>query len=43
MDDVLLRCVGEELRTRFDIGHATFQLEEGDDDQPCVLAPDHVV
>jgi cobalt-zinc-cadmium efflux system protein len=42
-DDALLRRVCDELRDRFGIGHATFQLEDGYGDQPCGLAPDHVV
>jgi cobalt-zinc-cadmium efflux system protein len=42
-DDALLRRACDELRTCFGIGHATFQLEDGNGDQPCELAPDHVV
>jgi cobalt-zinc-cadmium efflux system protein len=42
-DDALLRRACDELRDRFGIGHATFQLEDGNGDQPCGLAPDHVV
>jgi cobalt-zinc-cadmium efflux system protein len=31
------------LRQRFGIGHATIQVETGDERHPCALAPDHVV
>lgn len=39
-DDALLERVGSELRKRFGIGHATFQVENG---APCALAPLDVV
>jgi cobalt-zinc-cadmium efflux system protein len=42
LDDALLRSVCEELRTRFSIHHATFQVEGGDE-TPCELAQDGVV
>ena len=42
-DDALLRQACVELRARFGVGHATFQVEEGDPDQPCALAPEHVI
>jgi cobalt-zinc-cadmium efflux system protein len=42
LDDALLRGVCEELRTRFSIHHATFQVEGGDE-TPCELAQDGVV
>jgi cobalt-zinc-cadmium efflux system protein len=31
------------LRERFGVGHATIQVETGDELHPCPLAPDHVV
>jgi cobalt-zinc-cadmium efflux system protein len=40
-DDVLLQEVCAELKRRFAIGHATFQIEEGG--AVCILEPDHVV
>jgi cobalt-zinc-cadmium efflux system protein len=40
LDDGLLAEVGEELKRRFAIQHATLQVEDGGGDQPCVLA-DH--
>jgi cobalt-zinc-cadmium efflux system protein len=39
-DDGLLSRASDELRTRFSIGHATFQIEDG---AACALAPAHVV
>ena len=42
-DDALLRRTCDELRDRFGVGHATFQVEEGDPAQPFALAPEHVV
>jgi len=42
-DDALLRRVCDELRDRFGVGHATFQVEEGDPAQPCALAREHVI
>ena len=41
--DRFIAQVSDELSRRFDIGHATIQLEIGDAQHPCVLAPDHVV
>jgi len=42
-DDALLRQACDELRDRFGVGHATFQVEDGDPAQPCALAPEHVI
>ena len=42
-DDALLHRVSNELRYRFGVGHATFQIEDGNPAQPCVLAPEHVI
>jgi cobalt-zinc-cadmium efflux system protein len=42
-DDALLHEAAEQLRRRFQIGHATLQVETGDPAYPCRLAPDHVV
>ena len=42
-DDALLRRTCDELRDRFGVGHATFQVEDGDPAQPCALAPEHVI
>ena len=36
-DDALLRRIAEDLRRRYGIGHATFQIEHGQDG-PCALA-----
>jgi cobalt-zinc-cadmium efflux system protein len=41
--DHLMAQVADELRERFGIGHATIQVETGDERHPCALAPDHVV
>ena len=35
--------LGNELRERFGIGHATIQVETGDELHPCPLAPEDVV
>lgn len=35
--------VSRELRERYAVGHATIQVETGDELHPCPLAPDHVV
>jgi cobalt-zinc-cadmium efflux system protein len=43
LDDTLLRRVSEELRRRFDVHHATIQIEHGLDGEPCALAPLDVV
>lgn len=41
--DHLIAQIADELRERFGIGHATIQVETGDERHPCALAPDHVV
>ena len=41
--DRFIAEVADELRERFGIGHATIQVETGDELHPCALAPDHVV
>ena len=41
--DHFIAQVANELRQRFGVGHATIQLEIGDKQHPCALAPDHVV
>jgi cobalt-zinc-cadmium efflux system protein len=41
--DSFLAVVGAELQERFDIDHTTIQLELGDPDHPCILAPAHSV
>ncbi len=41
--DHLTAQIADELRERFGIGHATMQVEAGDERHPCALAPDHVV
>ncbi|HTH96765.1 MAG TPA: cation diffusion facilitator family transporter [Stellaceae bacterium] len=43
LDDALIATICHELRERFGIGHATFQIEQGDAHNPCALAPAHVV
>ncbi len=43
LDDGLLAAVQAELHVRFDIDHATIQLECGDPAYPCVLAPAQVI
>jgi cobalt-zinc-cadmium efflux system protein len=43
LDDALIAEATRELSRRFGIGHATFQLEQGDLRNPCVLAPAHVI
>lgn len=42
-DDALMMRVCHELSERFRIGHATLQLENGDREHPCRLAPAEVV
>ena len=42
-DDGWLADVGETLRSRFGIPHATLQIENGDGLQACRLAPEDVV
>jgi len=41
--DVFLAEIARELHDRFDIEHPTIQVETGDPQYPCSLAPDHVV
>ena len=41
--DHFIAAVARELQQRFGIGHATVQVETGDQHHPCALAPDHVV
>ncbi len=41
--DRYIARIGEELRQRYGLGHATIQVETGDGAEPCALAPDHVV
>jgi cobalt-zinc-cadmium efflux system protein len=43
LDDHLLHDVCHELDHRFGISHATLQIEAGDTEHACRLAPDHVV
>jgi cobalt-zinc-cadmium efflux system protein len=41
--DHVIAQISSELRERFGVGHATIQIETGDELHPCPLAPDHVV
>jgi cobalt-zinc-cadmium efflux system protein len=41
--DRFIAQISRELRERFGVGHATIQVETGDELHPCPLAPDHVV
>jgi len=43
LDDHLLHDVCHELDHRFGISHVTLQIEAGDTEHACRLAPDHVV
>jgi len=43
IDDALLAQACHELSERFRIGHATLQIEAGDGEHPCRLAPAEVV
>ena len=43
VDDDWLADISEDLRDRFQIGHATIQIENGSSKAPCRLAPDDVV
>lgn len=43
LDDAMLRRASDELRHRFSVHHVTLQVEQGLADQPCELAPSHVV
>lgn len=42
-DDAFLAETGRALRERFRIGHATLQVEAGDPEHPCALAPREVL
>lgn len=42
-EDRLLGRICRELHDQFGIEHATIQVENGDPDNPCRLAPSHVV
>jgi cobalt-zinc-cadmium efflux system protein len=42
-EDRLLGAICHDLHDKFGIEHATLQVEKGDPDSPCRLAPDHVV
>jgi cobalt-zinc-cadmium efflux system protein len=41
--DRVIAQISCALRERFGVGHATIQVETGDELHPCPLAPDHVV
>lgn len=41
--DPFIAQVAADLHQRFAIGHATIQIETGDERHPCALEPDHVV
>jgi cobalt-zinc-cadmium efflux system protein len=43
LDDRLLHDICHELEHRFKIAHATLQIEAGDTELECRLAPDHVI
>ena len=43
LDDHLLHEICHELEHRFGISHATLQIEAGDTEHACRLAPDHVI
>jgi cobalt-zinc-cadmium efflux system protein len=43
LDDHLLHDICHELDRRFKISHATLQVEAGDTEHACRLAPDHVI
>jgi cobalt-zinc-cadmium efflux system protein len=43
LDDRLLHDICHELDRRFRISHATLQVEAGDTEHACRLAPDHVI
>jgi cobalt-zinc-cadmium efflux system protein len=43
LDDGLLGHAAHELHDRFGVGHCTIQVESGDPDHPCRLAPAEVV
>lgn len=41
--DAFLKQVAKELHDQFGVEHTTIQIETGDPNQPCVLAPDEYV
>jgi cobalt-zinc-cadmium efflux system protein len=41
--DEFFENVIRQIDEKFNIGHATIQIETGTSSSPCVLAPDHVV
>ena len=41
--DIFLKQVAQALAHHFNIGHATIQIELGDGDSECALAPAHIV
>lgn len=41
--DAFMSKISADLHDLFHIGHATIQIETGDPDHPCVLAPEHLV
>lgn len=41
--DEFLAKLCQDLRENFGIAHATVQIETGDPQHPCLLAPDHVL
>ena len=41
--DAFMSGISKELNARFHIDHATIQVEIGDTDHPCTLAPEHLV
>jgi cobalt-zinc-cadmium efflux system protein len=43
LDDRLLHEICHELDSHFRISHATLQVEAGDTEHACRLAPDHVI
>jgi len=42
-EDSLLSRICTELHDQFDIEHTTVQVERGDPEHPCGLAPNHVI
>lgn len=41
--DAFMAKISGDLHDLFHIGHATMQVEMGDPDHPCLLAPEHLV
>lgn len=41
--DAWMAKVQNDLHALYYIGHSTFQIEHGDPEHPCVLAPEHLV